>query len=627
MKIALINMPFADVNRPALNLTQLKFRLDQKELGETSIHYLNQDFGNYFGLPLFSFMAANYTTGIGDWIFRKIAFPNVRDNPPKYLRRQFPQRDSDTRALMASILEKREGLADFLDSLIEKYELDKADIVGFTSMFSQNVACFAMAQCLKQRNPEVKIALGGANCETPMGEELVRNVDQVDYVFSGPALISFPAFVTAIGEGNTIELHQIKGLLTKENVDSLPKHMRVGEELPLDVPVELNYQTFLDAFNQHFPNYEGQKVLTFETSRGCWWGERSHCTFCGLNGDAMGYRAMSPEIALQQFEQIFEFADDFHSYACVDNILPRNYLSEVFPKLNPPDDIEIFYEVKADLKATDLALLSEKRVKSIQPGIEALSTKTLKLMRKGTSAAGNVAFLKNCAVHDLSPEWNLLVGFPGEPEDVFEKYCADIPKLLHLPPPQGCYPVRFDRYSPYFMNAEKYGLELKAYDFYRDVYPFDEDSINNMAYYFQNRDYGADFTRTMIRWIAQMQEGVQMWNHRWDHRWDQPGASPFPELYFEKKGDQTIIYDSRHATAQEHPVDAITWRVLDILTKPTAPSSLAKACSDLPDFDAEQTLKRLTEKELLFQEGNRYLSLVLPTKGHRLTKQRQFTQN
>ena len=33
--------------------------------------------------------------------------------------------------------------------------------------------------------------------------------------------------------------------------------------------------------------------LPYETSRGCWWGAKSHCTFCGLNGTTMAFRSKS----------------------------------------------------------------------------------------------------------------------------------------------------------------------------------------------------------------------------------------------------------------------------------------------------------------------------------------------
>jgi len=51
------------------------------------------------------------------------------------------------------------------------------------------------------------------------------------------------------------------------------------------------YGSFLDALETNFPDGAVEPLLLFETSRGCWWGERSHCTFCGLNGLDLAYRA------------------------------------------------------------------------------------------------------------------------------------------------------------------------------------------------------------------------------------------------------------------------------------------------------------------------------------------------
>ncbi|MBB1247355.1 RiPP maturation radical SAM protein 1, partial [Streptomyces durbertensis] len=40
------------------------------------------------------------------------------------------------------------------------------------------------------------------------------------------------------------------------------------------------------------PHLEPKLVL--EGSRGCWWGEKRHCTFCGLNGSSMRFRSKEP---------------------------------------------------------------------------------------------------------------------------------------------------------------------------------------------------------------------------------------------------------------------------------------------------------------------------------------------
>src|SRR5258708_39699506 len=105
-------------------------------------------------------------------------------------------------------------------------------------------------------------------------------------------------------------------------------------------------------------------------------------------------------------------------FSAVDNIMPVSYPAEVFAQLAVPDDVVIFYEVKADLETAAMATMAAHGVRAVQPGIEAFATSTLKLMGKGTTTFQNLRFLKLCVTHGLDPNWNLLVGFPGERAEV-----------------------------------------------------------------------------------------------------------------------------------------------------------------------------------------------------------------
>ena len=60
--------------------------------------------------------------------------------------------------------------------------------------------------------------------------------------------------------------------------------------------------------------------LVFETSRGCWWGAKHHCTFCGLNGDTMAFRSKAPGRAFAEIKHLKE-QYRVKKLGCVDNIL------------------------------------------------------------------------------------------------------------------------------------------------------------------------------------------------------------------------------------------------------------------------------------------------------------------
>jgi ribosomal peptide maturation radical SAM protein 1 len=617
-KISLINMPFSSLTLPSIALTQLKSVVEQRLGAEVRVRilYLNQEFAHYLGLDLYEYvigaLQAN-NSGLGDWIFRQAAFPDLPDNSAHYFQRYFPRLDARGEALKGTMVAKRAGLKRYLERVVARYRLDGEGLVGFTSMFAQNVASFALARAVKEAEPGVVTVMGGANCESPMGEELARQVAPVDFVFSGPALVSFPDFVQCELAGERDRRRRLPGVFCRENLGSphLAGHGAMGTELPIEVPVPLDYQSYLADLERSFPGGAIRPSLTFETSRGCWWGERSHCTFCGLNGSTMKYRAMPAPEAVELLAGLFEkYGDRCTRFESVDNIMPRQYLKEVFPRLSPPPGTVIFYEVKADLRDWEMEVLSRAGVTQLQPGIESLATSTLKLMGKGTTAHQNIGFLKNCLRFGIRPSWNLLIGFPREGEAVYEKYLRDIPLLTHLPPPSGAFPVRFDRYSPYFTRAGDYGLDLAPYEFYEAIYPFGKEGLSRIAYYFEDRNYEAGYLVNLAGWQDRLTAAVERWSERWHGADGRPGA----ELRLSRQEDGSWrIYDSRGGEVVEHRVSDAALELLDAVgAKGLALRNLVDQAGAGAGGEAAVAaeLADLANRGLLFEEDGRFISLV-----------------
>ncbi|MBS2965971.1 RiPP maturation radical SAM C-methyltransferase [Actinocrinis puniceicyclus] len=607
-ELMLVNMPFADRRRPSFALSQLSALVGREFPGqfEVRIRYLNHDFVRFFGPADYDAIAGDnefHIAGLGDWMFRQIAFPGLPDNAEEYLARYFP--GPDRAPLRRRILSRRESLRDFMDSLADKYRLAEADLLGFSSMFTQNVPSLAMAQLAKERDPGIITLMGGANCEAPMGAVLAEHAPQADFVFSGPALVTLPQFLRAFLDGDLERAHEIPGVVTRRNCHERRYRKAIGAGRDIDDYFDPDYSAFKESFDRMNASARTARVepeLFFETSRGCWWGERAHCTFCGLNGQTMAYRAMSPENALRQFEWLFDHAPWATKYCCTDNIMPMDYLTEVFPKLDPPQGASVFYEVKVGLDQQDMAVMSQAGVTVVQPGIEALATATLKLMRKGTSAFQNLQFLKNTVGLEISPVWNLLIGFPGEAESTYAKYLRDLPLLVHLPPPQGCYPVRFDRYSPYFNNAAEYGLELEPVDYYRLTYPFGPAALRELAYYFADQKASA-YAVSAATWLRPLGEALARWRERW-----QDGAER-PVLRLERDGENWTVADSRSGQLRRHVLDRDDARLLLHLDRPVRIDNLPRELPDHPDVSG--SLERLRAEGLVFVEGERAMNLAL----------------
>ena len=126
--------------------------------------------------------------------------------------------------------------------------------------------------------------------------------------------------------------------------------------------------------------------------------------------------------------------------------------------------MELFYEVKANLKKAQVRLLRDAGVRVIQPGIESFSNDVLARMRKGVRGLQNIQLLKWCKEFGITPQWNLLWGFPHEPPEEYARMAALLPLLTHLTPPQTASAIRIDRFSPNFDRAEALG--------FADVQPF-----------------------------------------------------------------------------------------------------------------------------------------------------------
>ena len=184
--IAFINPPFASVYRPSIALTQLRHVAEHEAGIPATIYDLNLAIAELVGVDLYEGIGnRHYMQGFGDWLFRSLAYPDTPDNETEYFGRMYPERPpgdgpaagwtrhSDQARRMARL---RPAIYAGIERYLDEHRLAEYDIVGLTSMFSQNMACFAIARLLKERNQGTIVIMGGANCEDPMGSAIRDNV-------------------------------------------------------------------------------------------------------------------------------------------------------------------------------------------------------------------------------------------------------------------------------------------------------------------------------------------------------------------------------------------------------------------------------------------------------------------
>jgi ribosomal peptide maturation radical SAM protein 1 len=374
----------------------------------------------------------------------------------------------------------QDAAATFVEDFVSDPELASYDVFGFSTTYGQNMATLSIAKRLKERYPDKVVILGGANCHGVMGEQLIQSFPFVDYVCNTEGDLAFPAFLDALERGVPVE---VQGIVHRMGEG---QGRTVG---PLSMVFDLDrlpYPDFSDFFEQfHLAGAENVNLIAMpmEASRGCWWGEKHHCTFCGLNGETMAYRSKSSERVVAELDHLIERFGR-RTIMMTDNILHHRAGTDLLPLLTPAK-VDLFFEVKANITRPHLEQMVNAGIRHVQPGIESLSTRILHDMDKGVDSFQNLQLLKWGKELGVRLSWNLLCGFPSERDEDYAEMAALIPKIHHFAPPRGFGQVSVDRFSPMFKWPERFGMQIEPFPAYRYVYALPAEEIRNIAYSFQ----------------------------------------------------------------------------------------------------------------------------------------------
>ena len=488
-KVLLVNMPFGALERQSLGISLLKAKLSDDGIC-CDLSYLNYVFAEYVGFDDYKWISSDlpYTAFAGDWLFTQALYGDRPLADENYFREVLFSTWQLNTNDVTRLLNIRERVTSFLDYCLRTVPWSDYTIVGFTSTFEQNIASLALAAILKSCYPSLTIVFGGANWEAEMGMELHRKFPFVDYAFSGEADHSFPSFVTGVFSGATRQaIEQIPGLIFRDEHGQTCFSGKAALVTNMDELPVPDYSEYFGAFYRASFGNRIAPSLLLETSRGCWWGAKNHCTFCGLNGGGMSFRSKRADRVLNEVRELSEkWGVTF--FECVDNILDMHYFQDLIPELAKlPEDggFQFFFEVKANLNRKQIELMHTAGIRHIHPGIESMNNHVLQLMRKGTTALQNIQLLRLCKEYDISAEWNVLYGFPGETQVDYREMLDLFRAIRFLHPPNVCAPIRLDRFSPYYNEPEKFGLkELVPINSVRYLYPFEAESYARISYYF-----------------------------------------------------------------------------------------------------------------------------------------------
>lgn len=628
MDIMLVNMPYTSVARPSLALGLLQAILGQAGFSARSLYasvLFHQDCHVAFQHLVKRCLPED---GLGDWTFARAAFPNLVSDDDRYLARLIQRNDIARQVgverFKTMTFAVRRLAEKFVERLAREILGQRPAIVGCTSTFQQHVSSLALLRRLKELDPGIVTMLGGANCEAVMGLQTHQSFPWVDYVVSGEAdgLIS--------GLVGDIMQHGVQ--VPAERIPLgvfAPRHRSRGYPAMSQAQDCSAYRASIPNldhlptpdYDDYFADLErvpGLRDIThpgliLETSRGCWWGQKQACTFCGLNGHTDGYRVKPPQRALAEMDELHR-RYGIKRMNLADNILPMSYFKNLLPTLaGKGAPYQVFYEIKSNLRRRHVEAMRRAGVIWTQPGVESLDSRVLDLMNKGCKAYHNLQIVKWCRQYGVRCSWNLLADFPGEEDGWYRDMAAIIPLLTHLQPPSGPIDIRYHRFSRYVEHAAEYGLRLEPGELYASRYPLSAEEIENLAYNFEDprrRDEEEN------PWLAALMErpgldAVRQAVLRWGHAFveDQP-----PVLSMRDHGERLLITDTRKvAAAASLVLEGAERSVYLACDAARRPEGLAEEMAALgyDNSQMDRAVERLLADKLMLSVDGRLLALAL----------------
>ena len=627
----LVHMPFAATNRPSIGLGLLQAQLNRASIRTTTL-YGNLRFASQSGIKaeLLTALTWDSATMFADFLFAAEAFPELGPPNEEFLSHFFRTRAHTYSEIFQvegwETLEQLEDWVELTRGHVSRYLQDLTEeildlapkVVGCSSTFSQHVSSLALLRRLRETAPDVTTILGGANCEAEMGVATHRHFEWVDYVVSGEADDFIVPLVQGILDrgrelrpedvalGVFVPAHRSEGYPTDPGRSESAPRAVSSRFAAHPAPDYEDYFRQLSAFPDVGTPQDAR--LVYETSRGCWWGQKHLCRFCGLNGSGLEYRTKPVETILHQLQELIE-RHQVGTVVTTDNILDMAFFKTLLPRLAEAHwakDARFFFETKSNLDPEQVERLADAGVLSIQAGIEGLHTEQLHLMKKGVRAHQNIELLKWCVESGVHVVWHILHGLPNEDDDWYGEMAAMIPHLLHLPPPRGLTPVDFCRFSEYFMNPEEWGLSLAPDWRYQSIYPLPEEALRQIAYHFSSVRPIERRSGERRGGLIALRAALLEWRARWSKE-----PRPTLILHPEADGAARVLDGRRDESPQELPLSPLEHQLLQQCKMGRSYERLVEdqTSRGRTHHEAEAGLKTLLSRNLCLEIDGKILSL------------------
>ncbi len=380
--------------------------------------------------------------------------------PPDYMTKRY------IRAMNAARDVVRRAVVEILD--------DSPDVVGFSiTLDVQKMPAAAIARGLREKGFSGRLVAGGSAMDGRSPLAFLRTFTEFDAVLVGEADESWVSCLDRINAGRT-DLAGIPGILCRKGSTVLVGPPERPPE-DLDGCATPDYRDYIRQYEASEWSQDGGSVLVLESSRSCWWGARSRCTFCAIDSRTRPYRTKSSDRTIAELRKLWvTYSPRVVLYT--DSIFPYSYREDHLARLAEDswsDCWSLFYETKSTVPRRTIARFACAGVREVQPGIESFSTRTLRHMRKGATALQQVNFLKWCSAYGVHAGYGLIAGTPGETAEDLRQVLSVLRAIEHLDAPEQLNWLLLFQTSDYYEQRDSYGFQ--------DVQPLEAERLAYQA--------------------------------------------------------------------------------------------------------------------------------------------------
>ncbi len=607
MNIVLISTPWPLFKRPSIQLGALKAYLKAQNPDlEVTARHMYLAVAEAVGYEIYQ--AVSERTWIAETIYGALLYPERSDQIEALFRRKTGADKKLSGVDFTSLIRRVERVS---SAFIDGEDWDAVGLAGFSVCLCQLTSALYFIRQIKKRHPNLPVVAGGSSFSPISAGKFVRRFPDIDFIVTGEGEIPLSNLIDALGESNDVaKVPDIPGVYSQRFTMKSPNRRHAQLEGLHDLPSP-DFDEYFELLKTFGPEKTFFPTLPVEMSRGCWWNrlgrgaDKGGCAFCNLNKQWRGYRVKEADQAVREADALTS-RYKLLSVAFTDNLLPVKASNDLFKRLSGiKKNFKFFGEIRADAPESVLRDMRRAGFSEVQAGIESLSTRLLKKLNKGVTAAQNLHMMKTCEELGVKNTANLIFHFPGSDEtDVLETLRAIEFAMVFRP----LRPVNFwlGLGSPVCENPKAYGLtSVFNHPYYALIFP--QDIRRSVRFVIQA--YRGDLMHQRKLWRPVMQK-VRTWQAFYQAV--QGGDASAPALGC-RDGREFMIIRQKRMNAEPfiHRLEGLSRKIYLFCERPR---SVRRILAEFPDLSEDRLLpflKMMTDKKLMFDDADRFLSLAV----------------